>query len=473
MKKWAIVLAFVCILSGDAVATGELPLMAIHIEEHADRACDYNLPVLDESSIKTTYDGVGKIDAFVVLTRFGEAKAISFGLTWPDAWGRGSWHDCSHLKIGGISTPGDVTSILWEECGNDSVPLIVGWLTVTVASPGAIEIVASHKQGAVTVADCNDIVPSMCEIVLMANGGAGGVKGDDITDIIAIKNRNWYVRADSTGDMPTIDQTIREAMPGDTVLVEGGTYNEHLVLRNGVVVLGSWDGDFNKRDLVDTPSIIDATGHHSGVRVMFGEDSTAVLDGFVITGGAGKSGAGIALTNSSSPVLRNLIIHSNSATYGGAMSCRSSSPRIEDVLIAGNRANSGGGIFCSSGASPHLCNVTLAGNQAGHGSAIYASEGSSPYVENSIIADHQQGYGVFTADGSSCISLSCCNLWSNQPDDVGGSAKEPVVLKDNISEDPGFVDPSNMDYSVSADSPMLAVEGCGRIGAKQAKVAGP
>ena len=307
----------------------------------------------------------------------------------------------------------------------------------------------------------------------VTDGGAGGVKGDDITDIITIKNRNWYVRADSTGDMPTIDQTIREAMPGDTVLVEGGTYNEHLVLRNGVVVLGSWDGDFKKRDLVDTPSIIDATGHHSGVRVMFGEDSTAVLDGFVITGGAGKSGAGIALTNSSSPVLRNLIIHSNSATYGGAMSCRSSSPRIEDVLIAGNRANSGGGIFCSSGASPHLCNVTLAGNQAGHGSAIYASEGSSPYVENSIIADHQQGYGVFTADGSSCISLSCCNLWSNQPDDVGGSAKEPVVLKDNISEDPGFVDPSNMDYSVSADSPMLAVEGCGRIGAKQAKVAGP
>jgi hypothetical protein len=473
MKKHVVMLAFVCMLAGGAVAAGELPLMAIHIEEHADRACDYNLPVLDERSINTTYDGVGKIDAFVVLTRFREAKAISFGLTWPEAWGGGSWHDCSYLKIADITSPGDVTSILWEKCKYDTVPLIVGWLTVTVTTPGAIEIIASHKQGAVALGDCNDIVPSMSEIVLMANGGAGGVKGDDIAEIAAIKNRNWYVRADSTGDMPTIDETIRKAMPGDTVLVEAGTYSENLALRNGVVVLGSWDSDFKKRDLVATPSIVDAAGHHSAVRVMFGEDSTAVLDGFVITGGAGKSGAGIALTNSSSPILRNLIIHSNSATFGGAMSCRSSSPSIENVLIAGNRANSGGGVFCTSGASPHMINVTFAGNHAGRGAAIYASDGSSPYVERSIIADHPDGYGVFTADGSSCISLMCCDLWSNEPADFGGSAKQPVVLRDNISEDPKFVDPSNMDYSVSTGSPALEVEGCGRIGAKHAEVAEP
>jgi predicted outer membrane repeat protein len=273
--------------------------------------------------------------------------------------------------------------------------------------------------------------------------------------------------------MPTIDKTIRKAMPGDTVFVAGGTYSEQLVLRDGVVILGSWDSDFKERALDATPSIIDATGFHCAVRVMFGEDSTAVLDGFVITGAAGKSGAGISLTNSSSPILRNLVIHSNSATYGGAMACRASSPRIEDVLITGNRANSGGGIFCSTGASPHISNVTFAGNLASHGAAIYASEGSSPYVEKSIIAGHESGYGVFTADASSCISLSCCDLWSNLPADFGGGAGQPVVLRDNIAEDPGFRDPSKMDYSLSQGSPALKVEGCGRIGAKHATVARP
>ncbi len=473
MRRCAVILAFVCLVALDAYAEVELPVMAIHIEEHADRSCDYNLPVIDENSINTTYEGVGRIDAFVVLMRHGEAKAISFGLTWPEAWGNGSWQDCSHLKIAGISSPGDATSILWKDCMVDTVPLIVGWLTVTVTSPGTIEIEPEHKQGAVAVADCNEIVPSMSEIILIAKGGAGGVKGDDFAEAASIRNRNWYVRPDSTGDTHIIDHTIREALPGDTVFVEGGTYREHLVLRKGIVILGSWDSEFKERDLDATPSIIDATGFHAGVRAMLGEDSTTVLDGFVITGASGKSGAGIAMTNSSSPILRNLIIHSNSATYGGGMSCRGSSPTIDNVLITGNTAGSGGGIYCGTGASPLITNTTIAGNHATHGGAIFATEGASPYVEKSIIAGHKDGHAVFVTDLDSRVSLSCCDLWSNLPADFGGATLAPALFKDSITEDPEFVDPSKMDYSLTAGSPALAVEGCGRIGAKYATVPVP
>ncbi|MFH1312064.1 MAG: right-handed parallel beta-helix repeat-containing protein [Candidatus Eisenbacteria bacterium] len=473
MRTCAVILAFVFLVALDAYAEVDLPVIAIHIEEHADRSCDHNLPVIDENSINSTYDGVGRIDAFVVLLRYGEAKAISFALTWPEAWGSGSWHDCSHLKIADISSPGDETSILWKDCAMDTVPLIVGWLTLTVTTPGTIEIEPEHKQGAIALADCNEIAPSMSEILLSARGGAGGVKGDDFAEITTIRNRNWYVRPDSTGDMATIDETIHKALPGDTVFVEGGTYREHLVLRKGIVILGGWDRDFKERDLDATPSIIDATGFHAGVRVMFGEDSTTVFDGFVITGASGKSGGGIALTSSSSPILRNLIIHSNTATYGGGISCRASSPTIQDVLITGNSASAGGGIYCATGASPLITNTTIAGNKSSHGGGIFATEGASPYIEKSIIAGHDDGHAVFMTDATSRVSLSCCDLWSNLPADFGGITLEPALFKDGISEDPGFADPSKMDYALTPGSPALAVEGCGRIGAKHATVPGP
>lgn len=464
----------------------ELPVIAIHIEKHASLSCD-SLPVIEQGSLRTTYDGVGKIDAFVILMKFKEVKGMTFGMKWPEAWGTGAWHDCSHLKISDIRSPGDVTSLVWKECTTDSLPMIVGWLTLTVNGPGLIEIIQSPKEGAIVTADCNEIAVQTHEVIISLRGGAGGAKGDDAATLNAISNRNWRVRPDATGDTPSINEAVRQALPGDTVFVAAGVYNERFGLRTGVVVLGSWNEDFTDRNLESTPSIIspadhrdaeqDEHGHHaatgwSAVWASFGEDSTAVLDGFVITGGGGKFGGGIALRGGASPMLRNLVIYGNTAEFGGGIACHGASPVIRDVLIARNKAETGGGIFCSTGSSPRIANVTFADNEAENGGAICVFKGSSPYIENSVIAYHTGGSAIYNSDPASRISLTCSDLWSNLPSDFNPSGEKMAILRDNLAEDPEFLDPDNMDYTLSSGSPALSSADCGRMGSKVGRIPG-
>jgi hypothetical protein len=455
----------VCLLVASAVAGVHVPGVAVHIEKHARWSCD-NLPEITKGTIRTTYEGVGEIDAFVVLFDFTEVRGMAFSMTWPETWGRGTWHDCSQLKIADITMPGDMTSLVLKKCAYDSVPFIAGWLTLTVTTPGIIEVLPSTNEGVVAIVSCNETAPDMTEVILNLKGGAGGARGDDPAAVEDLRNRNWYVHADSSGDAPTIEDAIRQSLPGDTVFVSQGEYEGHIVLRQGVAVTGSWDGDFKHQDLEGTPSTIHGHGHESVVRCGFREDSTTVLEGFVITGGATALGAGIACRNGSSPVLQNLIIHSNSGKFGGGIGCHSSSPVIRNVLIAKNKGEAGGGIFCFKGASPLISNVTLVANEAQQGAAVYSKDGSSPFVERSIIAYHHEGNAVYVADPSAGISVACCDLWSNGEEDYGGETGEAFTLRDNVTEDPEFVAPDALDYRLKPGSPLVSTETCGRLGSR-------
>ena len=83
-----------------------------------------------------------------------------------------------------------------------------------------------------------------------------------------------------------------------------------------------------------------------------GTDSTAVLDGFTITGGLANGsnfdnrGSGMYNRNSSNSTITNATFSGNQANYGGGMyNLSNSSPTITNAAFSGNQANHGGGMF--------------------------------------------------------------------------------------------------------------------------------
>lgn len=473
MRDWVVglVLIPVVLFAFQACAHAEaaVPKIAIHIEKYAQRTCHEDMPEIGRESIATTYGGVGRINAYVVVYDHEEVLGAAFGLVWPEAWSEPMWQDCGAVRLGAIHNPGDRTNVMFEECSRGGEPVVIGWLSVTVTSPGTIEVIPSQGEGAVAIVDCNHVSPGLREVMFTAVGGAGGAAGTELSQFLDMRNRAWHVRPDSTGDAISISRALRNAIPGDTVAVAGGTYRETVTLRNGVVLLGSYSPDFTERDLMAFPSII--TTEHEGSCVIGGlsEDSTCVMDGFVITGGHGNFGGGMALRSGSSPTLRNLIIHGNHANRGGGIFCHACSPIIEDVLIVGNVAPTGAGIACSMGASPRIISATIAANTGSEGAGIWA-EIASPYVERSIIAHHEMGAGIHCKSTGARVTFACTDLWDNRPSDFSGAATAEMGLRDNINEDPLFADAANMDFTLSEGSPCKALANCGRLGARWTKI---
>ncbi len=466
MGKLLFVLVPVLVLAarGHADTVGAAPKVAVHIEEYTERTCGENLPAITREDIVTTYPGVGRINAFIVVYDYDEVQGIAFGLAWPEVWRDPMWQDCGAVRIGAIHRPGDHTNVMFEECSRGGAPVIVGWLSVTVTAPGAIEVIPSEGEGAVAVVDCNLTSATVSEVMFTADGGAGGAPGTDVSRFSHMKNRTWHVTPDSTGDAVSITAAVRRAIPGDTVAVAGGEYKETVYLRNGVAIVGSYNPDFTARDLMTFPSTITTEGAGTCVLGALAEDSTCVLDGFVITGGEDNFGGGIALRSGSSPTLKNLIVYGNHAKRGGGIFCHACSPVIEDVLIVANTASAGGGMACTMGASPRVARATIAANVADEGAGIWAN-GASPYIERSILAHHAKGSGIHCTPGSARVTFACVDLWGNVPSDFSGTAGPEMGLRDNIYEDPVFADVEGLDFTLSEDSPCRDLAGCGVLGA--------
>ncbi|MCS7248311.1 MAG: hypothetical protein NZ840_08725 [Anaerolineales bacterium] len=113
-------------------------------------------------------------------------------------------------------------------------------------------------------------------------------------------------------------------------------------------------GDIDNNDTVDSNGMTVTINGNNSYNVVRGQgvDNTAVLDGFIITGGqandplfAYDEGGGIRLINSH-PRLVDLIFFNNTANSGGGAYLENSSPTLERVRFRRNSASSGGGMLC-------------------------------------------------------------------------------------------------------------------------------
>lgn len=222
----------------------------------------------------------------------------------------------------------------------------------------------------------------------------------------------------------------------------------------------------NPSDLEEEPTRAE-NSHY--VVVGSGTDDTAVLDGFIITGGGGMKnesgsptvsnctfcwncakdylGGGMLNDSGSDPTLTNCAFMSNWAYYGGGIHSRGN-PLLLNCIFMGNATrNNGAGM--DNGGDPILINCVFFGNAAGFFGGGMENTGR-PLLTNCTFTNNsagEQGGGMNSVESSP--HLMNCILWDNTPNEVHGDPLPAIIYSDvqggwsgqgNIDADPWFDD---------------------------------
>ena len=211
----------------------------------------------------------------------------------------------------------------------------------------------------------------------------------------------------------TIQGGIDAASDGDTVIVAGGTYFEHIDFKGKAIEVRGTPGP--------QATVIDGGGTYHAVLFTSGEGRLSVLTGFTITHGAfpasqpaALAGSGIAIDNASPTITGNLIIDNGAGAYNGAgIGAIGGAPLIRDNVIKNNHAgpnSAGGGIFAGAGAE--IVMNFLEGNTAGSGAGIHIY-GGAPLVRENFLRDNHAGAfdggGLFVGDRPASTSTTSCS----------------------------------------------------------------
>ena len=321
-------------------------------------------------------------------------------------------------------------------------------------------------------------------------------------------NRTWHVStsgSDSTGDgsesnpFATIQTGIDASLSGDTVLVLPGIYQESINFLGKNITVGSLTLTTGDTSYI-SQTVIDGDSSGSVVTFNSREDSTAVLCGFLITGGylqctslIDVGGAGIACVNSSPTLLKlhitgnileeNVILGGNGygaginlnssdaklseiiisdnicigseygQFYGGGVYCINSSPELLNVIIHNNQSDYGGGICCDN-SSLELLNATICNNLSSlNGSVIYCLDNSYISITNSIIWGNA-GNDIYSID-TSVIDIAYSDISGGYASLVADSVSNITWNAGIIDAFPVFCDPDNGNYKLADNSPCV------------------
>jgi len=304
---------------------------------------------------------------------------------------------------------------------------------------------------------------------------------------------------------PTIQNGIQAANHGDTVLVAPGNYLENInFLGKNIVVASHFilehDSSLIEQTVIDgsNPTKPDTA---SCVFFISGEDTSAVLEGFTITGGSGTAwedehGHGIYLEGGgiliaySSPTIKNNLIRENRLTrdVGNTRSTGGSGIRVGDgspIIISNRILNNvgmyGAGIVLNFSTAVVKHNIiannwvyrALSNKPTYGGGGIWVGNGGPNIIENNtLVSNWANGSGSPGAGRGGALLIHDCQaivrnniIWGNIQDKSGPIYIENAELfggyntveggfegEGNLDTDPLFADEN---YNLSPNSPCI------------------
>ncbi len=221
---------------------------------------------------------------------------------------------------------------------------------------------------------------SMTAVLLIAVVFASCEKDDDPQGTIYVPD-----------DFSTIQAAIDASANGDEIIVKPGLYPENINFNSKEVTVRSTAPE-NQDTVMAT--IIDGSEQASVVTIENGESNQAILNGFTITNGFARDGAGIYIDNYSAPLIKNNLITENICGRGG-----------------------GGGAFVTNGSAPVFEQNIFDNNinsrtTSRSGLALYVRNESEAVIQNNIFRNHEGVRGVI-AIGSSSDDLSHAEITGN------------------------------------------------------------
>ncbi len=327
----------------------------------------------------------------------------------------------------------------------------------------------------------------------------------------------YLVRADGTGDYPTIQAAINAAANGDTIELDPGIFigvgNSDLDYTGKAIWIRSAERD-------PETCIIDCQFETRGVTFDSGEGPGSVFEYITIRNGDEVSdfGGAVYCGTGTSPTIVGCKFEGNYALYGGGIFCTGASPELTGCMFVTNSSNiaaggamvtalssptflecsfwgntgaTGGAIVCSDNSSVALtgCLVisniatgdgggiafgnsatvsiescTFSLNEATNGSAVHLDTSSDVTIDHTIVAFGTGDNPVY-CDVPTNVSLTCSDVYGNVGGDYVGAIAGQNGINGNISADPRFCGPYEGDYHIHHASPCVDVVGCELIGA--------
>jgi hypothetical protein len=256
-------------------------------------------------------------------------------------------------------------------------------------------------------------------------------------------------------DFTKIQDAINSSVDGDTILVAPGTYYENVNFRGKNVLLTSHylfdeDVSFINSTIIDgsNPQFSDTA---SVVIFMSGEENTAILQGFTITGGKGtkmfdngffiRAGGGIVIFNSSPTIRHNIIafnesINSAGVSFksGGGISANNSSAIISNNIIYKNKSHTGGGAILGPNPESIFRNNIVAYNtdsptDIGRGGGVWIRGDQGKFINNTIAFNSSGNSGGIGLHNNPILNIENCIIYGN----TSGSSNPQIVGSGIIS----------------------------------------